>query len=47
MLHFARADYEALLNIFDSGSQLELLKEQFPGPYLNGRLRFLQDAAEE
>jgi len=47
MLHFARADYEALLNIFDSGSQLGLLKEQFPGPYLNGRLRFLQDAAEE
>lgn len=47
MLHFARADYEALLNVFDSGSQLELLMEQFPGPYLNGRLRFLQDAAEE
>ena len=46
VLHFARADYEALVNVFDSGEQLALLEEQFPGPYLNGRLRFLQDQAE-
>ena len=26
--------------------QLALLEEQFPGPYLNGRLRYLQDQAE-
>ena len=47
VLNFSRADYEALVNVFDSGEQLELLMEQFPGPYLNGRLRFLQDAAEQ
>ncbi|MDY0145181.1 MAG: CpXC domain-containing protein [Kiritimatiellia bacterium] len=46
MLHFARADYEALVNVFDSGEQLALLEEQFPGPYFNGRLRFLQAQAE-
>ena len=47
VLNFARADYEALVNVFDSGDQLALLEEQFPGPYYNGRLRFLQDQAEE
>ena len=46
VLNFARADYEALVNVFDSGDQLALLEEQFPGPYYNGRLRFLQDLAE-
>ncbi len=46
VLNFARADYEALVNVFDSGEQLALLEEQFPGPYLNGRLRFVQDQAE-
>jgi hypothetical protein len=43
VLNFSRADYEALVNVFDSGDQLALLKEQFPGPYLNGRLKYLQD----
>ncbi len=47
VLNFSRADYEALVNVFDSGRQLELLEEQFPGPYVNGRLRYLQDLAEE
>jgi hypothetical protein len=47
VLNFARADYEALVSVFDSGEQLALLEEQLPGPYLNGRLRFLQDLAEE
>jgi len=46
VLNFARADYEALVNVFDSGDQLALLTEQFPGPYLNGRLRYLQDRQE-
>lgn len=46
VLNFARADYEALVNVFDSGDQLALLEEQFPGPYYSGRLRFLQDQAE-
>ena len=46
VLNFARADYEALVNVFDSEDQLALLEEQFPGPYLNGRLRYLQDQAE-
>ena len=47
VLNFARADYEALVNVFDSDDQLALLEEQFPGPYLSGRLRFLKDAAEQ
>jgi hypothetical protein len=47
VLNFARADYEALVNVFDSDEQLALLEEQFPGPYLSGRLRYLQDEAEE
>ena len=47
VLNFARADYEALVNVFDSGDQLALLEEQFPGPYYSGRLRFLLDQAEE
>ena len=47
VLNFARADYEALVNVFDSGDQLALLEEQFPGPYYSGRLRFLLDKAEE
>lgn len=47
MLHFARKDYEALVNVFDSGEQLALLHEQFPGPYINGRLKYLQDQMEE
>jgi uncharacterized Zn-finger protein len=47
VLNFARADYEALVNVFDSGDQLALLIEQFPGPYLSGRLRLMQDMAEE
>jgi hypothetical protein len=47
VLNFARADYEALVNVFDSGEQMALLMEQFPGPYLNGRLRFVQDMAEQ
>ncbi|HPT17716.1 MAG TPA: hypothetical protein PK388_10565, partial [Kiritimatiellia bacterium] len=47
VLNFARADYEALVNVFDSGDQLALLDEQFPGPYLSGRLCFLKDAAEQ
>ena len=47
VLNFTRADYEALVNVFDSGEQLALLLEQFPGPYLNGRLRYLQDMAEQ
>ena len=46
-LNFSRADYEALVNVFDSDDQLALLEEQFPGPYLNGRLRYLQDQAEQ
>ena len=46
-LNFSRTDYEALVNVFDSGEQLALLEEQFPGPYLSGRLRFLQDLAEQ
>ncbi len=46
VLNFARADYEALVNVFDSGEQLALLEEQFPGPYYSGRLRFLRDQAE-
>ena len=46
VLNFSRADYEALVNVFDSDDQLALLEEQFPGPYLNGRLRYLQDLAE-
>lgn len=46
VLNFARTDYEALVNVFDSGPQLQLLMEEFPGPYLNGRLKFLQDQAE-
>ena len=47
VLNFARADYEALVNVFDSGEQLALLEEQFPGPYYSGRLRLLQDEAEQ
>ncbi len=47
VLNFARADYEALVNVFDSGEQLALLMEQFPGPHLSGRLRYLQDLAEK
>ena len=47
VLNFARSDYEALVNVFDSDDQLALLEEQFPGPYLNGRLRYLQDLAEQ
>ncbi len=47
VLNFARADYEALVNVFDSGDSLALLMEQFPGPYLSGRLRYLQDQAGE
>lgn len=47
VLNFSRADYEALLNVFDSEDQMALLEEQFPGPYLNGRLRYLQDLAEQ
>ena len=47
VLNFARADYEALVNVFDSGEQLALLEEQMPGPYLSGRLRYLRDQAEE
>ncbi|MGB4240985.1 MAG: hypothetical protein WBK37_06770, partial [Kiritimatiellia bacterium] len=43
VLNFARADYEALVNVFDSDEQLALLEEQFPGPYYNGRQRFLRD----
>ena len=43
MLHFARKDYEALLNVFGSGQGLKLLMDQFPGPVVNGRLKFLQD----
>ncbi len=45
-LNFSRADYEALVNVFDSEDQLALLEEQFPGPYISGRLRYLQDMAE-
>ena len=47
VLNFSRVDYEALVNIFDADDQLALLEEQFPGPYLNGRLRYLQDLAEQ
>lgn len=47
VLNFARADYEALVNVFDSGDQLALLEEQLPGPYLNGRLRYLRDQTEK
>jgi len=47
VLNFARADYEALVNVFDSDDQMALLEEQFPGPYLNGRLRYLRDMAEQ
>jgi hypothetical protein len=47
VLNFSRADYEALLNVFDTDDQMALLEEQFPGPYLNGRLRYLQDVAEQ
>jgi hypothetical protein len=47
VLNFSRADYEALLNVFDEDDQMALLEEQFPGPYLNGRLRYLQDLAEK
>ncbi len=47
VLNFSRTDYEALLNVFDTDDQMALLEEQFPGPYLNGRLRFLQDVAEQ
>lgn len=46
MLHFSRADYEALVNVFDTDEQLALLEEQFPGPYVSGRFRYLQDLAE-
>ena len=45
-LNFSREDYEALVNVFDTEDQLALLQEQFPGPYLSGRLKFLQDMAE-
>jgi len=45
-LNFSRADYEALVNVFDTEDQLALLQEQFPGPYLSGRLKYLQDMAE-
>ena len=47
VLNFARADYAALANVFQADGQGGLLAEQFPGPYLNGRLRFLQDQAEQ
>lgn len=47
VLNFSRKDYEALLNVFDDGAQLALLREQFPGPYFNGRLKFLEDEGEE
>ena len=46
VLNFARKDYEALINIFDSGPQLALLHDEFPGPYLNARLKFLADQAD-
>ena len=46
-LNFSRADYEALVNVFDTDDQLALLEEQFPGPYLSSRLRYLQDMAEQ
>lgn len=46
-LNFSREDYEALVNVFDTGEHLALLQEQFPGPYLSGRLRYLQDMAEQ
>ena len=47
VLNFARADYAALANVFQADGQGGLLAEQFPGPYLNGRLRFLQEQAEQ
>lgn len=43
----ARSDYEALLNVFDLNANWNLLVEQFPGPYICGRLRFLMDQREE
>ena len=42
-LNFSRTDYEGLLNLFDGDEQTALLLEQFPGPYFNGRMRYLQD----
>ncbi|MBQ9344395.1 MAG: CpXC domain-containing protein [Kiritimatiellae bacterium] len=47
VLNFSRADYEALVNIFDSGAQLQLLHDEFPGPYLNARLKFIADQADD
>ena len=47
VLNFARKDYEALADVFGDGEGARLLMEQFPGPYLNGRLKFLADSREE
>ena len=47
VLNFARKDYDALVNVFDEPSQMDLLLEQFPGPYFNGRLKYLQDTRDE
>jgi hypothetical protein len=45
-LDFARADYEALFNLY-SDDHADLLDQWFPGPYVNGRIRFLADRQAE
>ena len=47
VLNFSRSDYEALLNIFDNGPRLQLLHDEFPGPYINGRLKFVRDQLDD
>lgn len=45
-LEFSRADYEALFNLY-SDDHADLLDQWFPGPYVNGRIRYLADRQAE
>lgn len=44
VLGFARENYDALASVY-AGDMAEVLEEWFPGPCINGRLRFLRDEA--
>jgi len=46
ILGFSRANYDALEAVY-AGDMAEVLEEWFPGPYVNGRIRFLRDEAND
>jgi hypothetical protein len=46
VLGFARENYDALAAVY-AGDMAEVLEEWFPGPYVNGRLRYLRDEAND